>query len=397
MFNRKTFLITAVIAVALFSALTSAACRALPVSVSGSAQAPAPSRPQTGFASPTPQASAAAPETIQLRGTITAPGQAALTFKGSGQITELRVEEGAEVKKGDTLAVLDTSALELQVEQAQAALAGAEARLHQAQAPATDVDTAAARAALDAAFKNYEKVRAGPTADDLAGLKAQVDTAKAAVGQAQAAYDKIGGATNPYIGMAPQALQLQTATNNYEAALAAYHNALTHPTAAELAAAWQQVQQAQDGLARLQPTSDNIAIARAAVDQAQAGLALAQQQLGNARLTAPFDGTVLAVGPHVGETVGPSTPILTLADLNHLQLQAGLDQNLLEQIHVGQAVSIVPDAFADNSVNGRVSRIGWVAASAGGVTNVPVTIELDPSDIPLRPGLTATVEFSIGK
>ncbi len=357
------------------------------------------SAPPRAVAVPTnrPTVAVEVADSIEVQGVFTAPNQATLTFKGSGQITELHVEEGARVKKGDTLAVLDTTALQLQVQQAQAALAGAQARLDQAQAPATSADFAAGQAAVDAAFKSYEKVRAGPTANDLAALKAQVDNAKAAVGQAQAAYDKIGGASNPYIGMAPQSLQLQTATNNYNAALAAYNNALTHPTAAELAAAWQQVQQAQAALSRLQPTSDNIAIAQAAVNQAQVALALAQQQVANATLTAPFDGTVISVGPHVGETVGPSTPILTLADLARLQLQTGVDQILLEQMQVGQTVTIVPDAFKDQTVTGKVSRIGWLATSTAGVTSVPVTIDVDSSAVPLRPGLTATVEFSIGK
>ncbi len=357
------------------------------------------SPPPRAVAAPTNQPTMAAgvADKIEVQGVFTAPNQATLTFKGSGQITELRVEEGALVKRGDTLAVLDTTSLQLQVQQAQAALAGAQARLNETKSPATDADTTAAKAAVDAAFKSYEKVRAGPTANDLAALKAQVDNAKAAVSQAQAAYDKIGGASNPYIGMAPQSLQLQTATNNYNAALAAYNNALTHPTAAELAAAWQQVQQAQAALSRLQPTSDNIAIAQAAVDQAQASLALAQQQVGNATLTAPFDGTVISVGPQVGETVGPSTPILTLADLAHLQFEAGVDQILLEQMQVGQTVTIVPDAFKDKTVTGKVSRIGWVATNTAGVTNVPVTIDVDSSAVPLRPGLTAMVEFGIGK
>jgi multidrug resistance efflux pump len=397
MFNRKTLMITAFTTVALFGALMSAACQALPTSISGLAEAPTPNRPKSAFASPTRQPTAAVPETIELRGTFTAPGQAALAFKGSGQITELRVQEGRQVKKGDTLALLDTTAAQLQVQQAQAALAGAQARLHQVRAPAIDADTAAAQAAVDAALKNYERVRAGPTANDLAALKAEADNAKAALDQAQAAYDKIGGATNPYIGMAPQALQLQTTTNNYNAALAAYNNALTHPTAAELAGAWQQVQQAQDALARLQPTSDNIAVAQAAAEQAQAALAEAEQQVEDATLTAPFDGTVLSVGLHVGETVGPGTPILTLADLNHLQVLAGMDQNLLGQIQAGQSVSIVPDAFRDKTVTGKVLRIGWLATSTAGVTSVPVTIDVDSSDVPLRPGLTATVELDIGK
>jgi HlyD family secretion protein len=384
MLNRQTLLITVATALALVGLFLFATNH--PARVAASAVNPPPTAP---LAQAVPQ------NTIQVLGTFIAPNQATLTFKGSGRISEIRVQEGAQVKKGDTLAVLETTELQLQVQQAQAALAGAQARLDQAKAPATDADTTAAQAALDAALKNYEKVRAGPTVNDLAALKAQVDNAKAALDQAQSAYDRVGGATNPYSGLLPQSLQLQTATNNYNATVAAYNNARTHPTAAELAAAWGQVEQAQAALARLQPTSDNVAAAQAAVDQTQAALALAQQQVANATLTAPFDGTVIWLGPHVGEAAGPTTPILTLADLSHLQLQVGVDENSLELIQVGQTVSISPEAYKDKTVTGKVSRIGWLATTTAGVINVPVTIDVDATQVPLRPGLSASALIQV--
>ncbi|MCL5952319.1 MAG: biotin/lipoyl-binding protein, partial [Chloroflexi bacterium] len=264
----------------------------------------APTRAPARLApAPTSQPTAAeVADTINVQGMFTAPSQATLTFQGSGRLTEIPVQEGSKVKKGDTLAALDKTSLQLAAQQAQATLAGAQAHLDQTKMPATNADTSAAQAAVDAALKNYEMVRAGPTPNDVAALKAQVDNAKAALALAQAAYDKVGGASNPDVGMLPQSVQLQTASNNYLAALAAYNSALAHPTAAELAAAWQQVKQAQDALSRLQPTSDSVAAAQAQVDQAQAALMLAQRQVANATLTAPFAGTVLALVAHVGET-----------------------------------------------------------------------------------------------
>ena len=394
MFNRKTRLLASLVSIALGIVLLTVGCQTLSAGAS-TANQPLPTVATPANQSPVTQPTAVVPATIQVMGTIVAPNQAALTFKGSGRITELRVQEGTTVKKGDTLALLDTIDLQLAVLQAQAALAGAQARLSQAKSPANDADIAAAQAAFDAAQKNYDKVRAGPTANQIVVLKAQAENAKAAVDQAQAAYDRIGGASNPFIAMTPQSAALQQATNNYKAALAAYNDAVTHPTDAELAAAQAQLQQAQAARARLQPTADNIAVAQAQVDQAKAALALAQQQVTNATLTAPFDGTVIWIGPHVGETVGPTTPIAMLADLTHLQLQGTMDQIFLGQIQVGQVVTIVPDAFKEKIVTGKVSRIGWLATSTAGVTNVPVTIDVDPSDVPLRPGLSATAQIQM--
>ncbi len=390
MFNRKILLITVVAAVALV-AIVLVMIMANQPALAGAANQP----PRAAVTPANEPPALLASTTIQVLGTIVSPNQGSVTFKGSGRITELRVQEGAMVKKGDTLALLDTTELQLAVQQAQAALAGAQARLNQVKSPGTDADVAAARTALDAAQKNYDKIRAGPSVNDLAPLKAQADNAKAAVDQAQAAYDRIGGASNPFIAMTPQSAALQQAMNNYKGAVAAFNNAATHPTPAELAAAQGQVEQAQAALARLSPTADNVAAAQAQVDQANVALALAQQHLANATLTAPLEGIVIWLGPHVGETVAPTTAIATLADLSHLQLQGSIDQVLLEQIQVGQTATIIPDAFRDKTVTGKVSRIGWLATSNAGVTNLPVTIDVDPSAVPLRPGLSATAQIQI--
>jgi multidrug resistance efflux pump len=308
----------------------------------------APARtPLRAVAAPTsqPTVAAATADTIEAQGVFTAPSQATLAFKGSGRLTDVRVQEGAKVKKGDILAELDKTEPQLAVQQAQAG--------------------------LDAATANLNKVKAGPTREDVSIAKSVLDRAQAALNQAQAAYDRIGGASNPSIEMTPQSLALQQAYSQYQAALATYNQTVNHPTAAELETA-----QAQTA-------------------QAQAALALAQQQLANATLTAPFDGTVLSTGAHVGETVGPTTDILTVADLSQLQVKLGVDQDMLVQIQIGQTVTITPDAFKDKTITGKVSQVGWLATTTAGVTNVPVTIDVDPSAVPLRPGLTATVEFGL--
>jgi HlyD family secretion protein len=341
-----------------------------------------------------PQPVAAPANTLKVIGTFVAPNQATLTFKGSGRIKEIRVQEGAVVKKGDTLAVLDTTTLELNVAQAQAALKVAQERLGQTQNGAPSADLAAAQAALDAAKTSYARVAARPTNDDLALAKANLDKAQAAVNQAQSAYDKVKD--SPYIGMLPQSLALEQATSSYQAALAAYNLAKAHPTAAELKQAAALVSQAQAALARLQPTAENLAIAQAQVDQAQVALDLAQQQVADATLTAPVDGTIVWLGPHIGETVGPTTLFLTIADLAHLQLQVGVDETALGLIQVGQGVTIVPEAFQSKTLTGKVARLGWLATTTGGVINVPAWIDVDASDVPLRPGLSASAEIQIG-
>lgn len=340
-------------------------------------------------------------------GNFISANQAAIAFSVPGRIAELKVQEGDTVKKGDALASLDTSILELQIAQAQAAVKSAQvnvtlaqARLKQVQTPATQETQLAALAAEKAAEANFAKVSQGPTADDLAIAKANIDRAKAAVDQAQAQYDRAGGATNPISELLPTALGLQQATINYQAALAGYNLAKNHPTLAELAGAAAQLAQAKSIIAGLTPTPENLAIAQAGIDQAQAGvdqaqaaLNLAQGNLPNSTITAPFDGTVVLTGPKVGEYVNPGTTIFTLADLSKMQVVANVDEVTLSGLKVGQGATLLIDALGDQTVKAHISKIGLWATSSGGVTSVPVTLDVDGSPANIYPGLSATVQF----
>ena len=330
---------------------------------------------------------------LEVVGTFTAPRRATLAFTTGGRIKNIPVHEGETVKQGDVMTQLDARDLALNVTQAQAGLTLAQARFDQAKAGGTQADVSAAQAALQAAGANYAKVAAGPTKDDLQQAAVGVDNAQAALSQAQAAYDQVKG--SPNIGMLPQSLALQQATNNYNAAAAAFNSLKSHPTATELQQAAAQVAQAQDALARLQPTAQDLAVAQAQVDQAQAALNLASQQLADATLTAPISGTVTWIGPRAGDLAAPDSPIMIVADLADLQFQAGVDENVLGLVKVGQTALISPSEFPGQVIRGTVSRIDAMATTTDGVVNVPVIIDVAANNLPMRPGLTGTAEIQI--
>lgn len=97
--------------------------------------------------------------TISATGPITNPASLPLTFKSSGKLVDLRVQTGDRVTAGQVLALLDSSDLE-------ANLAQAQAQLMQAQA-------------------NYDKLAAGPTAEDIAVAQAQVAASEQGLASAQ--------------------------------------------------------------------------------------------------------------------------------------------------------------------------------------------------------------------
>jgi len=328
-----------------------------------------------------------------------------------GRIQAIAVEEGDRVTAGQELVRLDRTLVNAQIAQAQAALDTAKAQLTQVKngprasdvaaakaalsaaqqnydklrAGATASDIAAAQAGVDAATKNYDKVRAGLTADQLAQLKAQVDTAKSALDQAQAAYDRAGGASNPNIGQLPQSLALQQATNTYKAALSALNDALTHPTASELAAAKSQVDQAQAALARLTPdaaqlsaaksqvdqaqaaldrltpTADSIAIVESQVKQAEAALGVLQVQANKMTLSSPVNGIVSRRPAHLGEIAAPNAMLLSVANLDAVKLTIYVPETQIIKIKIGDEFDVKVDGAPEKVFKGKVIFINTQA------------------------------------
>ncbi len=374
--------------------------------------------------------------------------QVNITSEMSGRITALPVDEGSPVKAGQPVVQLDPALVNAQIAQAQSAVDTARAQLAQIQngprpadvaaaqaavtaaqqandtlrAGPTASDRAAAQAAVTAARENLDKVRAGPTADQIAQLKAAADSAKATVDAAQAAYDRIGGASNPQIGMTPQSVALQQATNTFDAALAAYRDATTHPTAAELGAAQSQLDQAQAALARLTPdaaqlaaaqsqveqaraaldrltpTADAIAVAQAQVKQAEDALAVLRVQATKLAIASPTDGVVGQRAANVGEVAAPGATLLTISQLDPVKLTIYVPETRLGQIKLGDQIDVQVDSFPGRVFKGKVVFIAAqaqftprnVQTKDQRVTTVfAVKLQLANADLALKPGMPA--------
>jgi HlyD family secretion protein len=311
--------------------------------------APTRSAPSsTASTSPRPIPTDSAPAVIvstnyvaKAIGNLTSANQATLAFQSAGRVKDIKVKEGDRVKAGDLIATLDTTALDATVVQSQAA--------------------------LDSAAASLAKVKAGPTVDDLIIARTNVNRTKLTLQQAQSAYDAI--AWRPDVGLTSQSFTLENASDAYQAALAQYNQIVNHPTDAELKSA------------------------QATFAQAQASLETAKLNAANARITAPFDGTVVWIGLKVGESTTSGTSAVTIAELARMQVQVNVDEISSAAIKVGQAVSITLDAVPGKAFAGRVSKIGLLASTSSNMVSTPVTIDIDSSNVSIYPGLSATVEF----
>ncbi len=329
---------------------------------------------------------------VNATGTILPGVQTTLSFKSPGRVAQVLVNEEDTVSQGDRLAMLETTDLEFSVAQAELALAMAQAQLLRLQQPPAQYDIAAAEAALESAEASYQRLQAGPSQEEIRVARANLDQARAALDQAQAAYNRV--ADRPDVALLPQALQLEQATITYEAAQASFDLTQRGPSEAELAAARSAIVQAEAALARLQEgvSDEDLLVAQIQVEQAQLSLDQARHQLEGTILTAPHDGTITFVGIREGELSGGQAAFV-LTDLSEYHIDVNADEIDIGRIAPGQPVTVTLEALPDDTLTGQVDKLAKTAQLESGVVTYKVTIGLQPTDAPLRVGMTSNVDI----
>ncbi len=308
------------------------------------------------------------PRTLQLTAGIGSLNQAVLFTKTAGYLQVVTVRPGDSVRAGQVVAVVDHAQLDAQVVQAQAVLSAAETAVQTAQA-----QVAAARAQRLNAEAQLVNARVG-----LAKAQAQLV-------DAQATYARIQT-------LAQQgAISLQSLDDAKAQVVSA--QAGVDSARAQITQAEAQVEAArqQEGAAASQVRTQQAQAASQA-----AALQNARLSVANATIVAPWSGVVISrtldTGAYV--TPGTSTPILTIADLDNLDVVVNVTEADLSAVHRGDRAKIHVDAFPDRTFEGVVTRL------AGGVDPATRTMQVE-IDVPnaghvLRPGMYATVQLAAG-
>jgi HlyD family secretion protein len=143
------------------------------------------------------------------------------------------------------------------------------------------------------------------------------------------------------------------------------------------------------------PDPNDVALAEARISNAEAQLAAAKENLADLELVAPFDGVISEVHINPSEWVAPGSPVLLIADLDHLQIETtDLGEIDVAQIVEGDKVVVTFDALPELVLEGTVVSIAPKAAPGSGV-NFPVIIELSEIPSELRWGMTAFVDIEL--
>ena len=281
--------------------------------------------------------------TVLVDGNLEMPHKADLSFGTTGTVTEVLVDEGNNVTKGQVLARLDARSLELSVEIAQAQYETAQINL------------------MKTIYPHYTT----KWGRDMPGVWLALDEAQDNLTQAQELLDE---------GKIEEA---QVLLNLIE-------GNLSKAEEKSLASPWQLPWEVKS--LELQ------------VDIARANLDAAKLNLEKAVIVAPFDGVVADITITEGKDVPTATlatPAISLVDTSEIEMPGFIDEIDITMVQPGQEANIILDALPDEEVKGRVAFISPVGTIQAGVVSYDTTITLENSIEELRDGMTATAEVII--
>lgn len=231
---------------------------------------------------------------VKVVGSLQPATASNLALKAAGRVASVPAEIGKAVRKGNPLVVLDKSDLLSQVKAAEAAYELASANLTRIELSAPVMEKAQAessvkqaRAQVDAATKNEERM------------------------------------TALYQAGAVPLVQLEAAQTQLTVALA------------QLELALQNLDVVNSGTAQ-----QAIAAATAQKKQAEAGLELARSQLAAATLAAPYDGVVSFVNVNPGEIVSPGVPVVGMVESGRLYAEFMVSEKQVGVLKAGQSLEI---------------------------------------------------------
>jgi HlyD family secretion protein len=306
-------------------------------------------------------------ETIEASGSLEAQPFASLNWKTSGVVESVNVQPGDFVKADSILLTLDPTSTSASIVSAQADLVTAQKNLEDLLTSGTDL----AQAAID--LKNAQE-----DYDD-------------------AVYYLRYLQTDTKIPQTTYGVKLEQTNNGWKYKYTAENFKGPAPedwiveAENDLALKKAELEDTQREYDRLLAgdTSSDVIAAQAKVDAAQATV----NQLS---IIAPFDGQVLSVDSHVGDMVSTGELSVNIADMNHLYVEAQVDETDVANVKVGQQAEVTLDAVSDVALTGSVVSVNPVGEVVGGLVKYTVRIDLDSvKDVFLPLGSTANVVIKV--
>lgn len=143
-----------------------------------------------------------------------------------------------------------------------------------------------------------------------------------------------------------------------------------------------------------QTSTKDLEVSRQAYDKAKADKVRAAKNLNYAEIYSPIDGIVISREVEVGQTVVSNMSVAnlyTIADLDHMQVVADVDEADIGQVKVGQRAIFSVDAYSDMTFEGEVTQVRLSPTTESNVVTYEVIIATENPGHKLIPGLTANI------
>jgi HlyD family secretion protein len=294
---------------------------------------------------------------IVLSGNIEAH-ESLVSFKVQGRIIDLPVEEGQTVQSGTLLARLDDADYQQRVR----------------------IDEASVRVRQS----NLALMLAGTREQEIKAAQQTMLDAQADLQQKKLDYERA------------QRLFAEDAISAQDRDLA---DTALKRSQANFEAAQQRYSQAVEGNRK-----EDIAIAQANLKEANANLGMARVNLDYTILRAPSAGVITVRQAELGEVVVPGTPVVTLADLDHIWLRAYIAETDLGRIRWGQDALVTTDTYRGKQYHGRISFIASDAEFTPKSVQTykervslvyRIKIDIDNPGHQLKPGMPADAHITL--
>jgi HlyD family secretion protein len=290
---------------------------------------------------------------LNATGYIIAHHKIQLASKVVGKVAWIGVEKGDRVKQGQVIVRLEDDEYRAQLQQAKGQQAALEARLQELLNGSRPEEIAVAKANLEQA--QAELANAKVNLERVRRLAEENVFSRQAYDDAVARYDA-------------QAARVASMERTYE-------------------------------LVRIGPRREVIDQVRGQIEQAKGQVAFYETQLANTVIRAPITGTILERVVEKGEFVttsfvgerGAKGFVVSMADLNDLQVELDINQNDFAKLAPRQKGIVTADAYPDRRYDGFIEEISPEANRQKATVQVKVKIT-NPDDF-LRPEMNASVAF----
>ncbi|ACK69231.1 efflux transporter, RND family, MFP subunit [Gloeothece citriformis PCC 7424] len=328
-------------------------------------------------------------EDIEYTGNTAPVREVSLRSQVEGQLQELTVDVGDEVKQGEILARLDDKLLLSEVSQAKAQKAAQRSQVVQAQSQVNDalIRVEQARLELQQAQADITRLQASLNATvEQARLEAQQTAADAArlrlLAQEGAIPEQQAEQAETEAKQAQQILLNQQASAEQQISQA--------QTAAQTAA-----QILRSAEAQVKIEQQQVSTAQAQVEAQRELMTQAKTRQSYSILTSPVTGKVLEKVSEPGNLIQPGTEILKLGDFSRVKVIVEVSELQRSKIKTGQRVDVKLDAFPQENFLGIVTRISPAADPTARL--IPVEITISNPEGKIGSGLLARVSFSQGE